>query len=263
MSYAPCNTILETLGELFICSESNNGYTRIRTPYLYPDGDVIDLFYKVSQRGPIITDLGETSRWLLSQTSNEFLSKKQDQAIQDILLTYGVSQYRGALVVDLSSSEDMTDAMIRLAQAAISIGNLYYLYRTRLTSSFDEEVTELLRENDISFEAGKKLKGKSGRDWRVDFQTFSSEKTSLIQTLSTGSRGAANTKANNVVASWVDLSRLEGKTKSFQFVSLLDDTIDIWKESTINQISEFSNIAYWSESERFVEMLRIPASASR
>lgn len=261
MSYAPCNTISKTLGELFTCSEVRNGYTRIRTPYLYPDGDVLDLFYKVSQRGPIITDVGETSRWLLSQTSNEFLSKKQDRAIQDILLTHDVSQYRGALVVELGSSEDITDATVRLAQAAMSMSNLYYLYRTRMTSSFDEEVADLLREKDISFEAGKKLKGKSGRDWRIDFQTSFSKKISLVQALSTGSRAAANTKANNVVAAWVDLSRLEGRTKNFKFVSLLDDTADIWREETINQISEFSKVVYWSESEKFVEILKIPVSA--
>lgn len=48
MIYSPCQAIAETLGDLFFCTEVM-GYTRIRTPYLYPDGDVIDLFYKVSQ----------------------------------------------------------------------------------------------------------------------------------------------------------------------------------------------------------------------
>jgi hypothetical protein len=57
MTTSPCQLISETLGELFICSEVK-GFTRIRTPYLYPDGDVIDLFYKVSQGRGIITDLG-------------------------------------------------------------------------------------------------------------------------------------------------------------------------------------------------------------
>ena len=86
MTTSPCQLISETLGELFICSEVK-GFTRIRTPYLYPDGDVIDLFYKISQGRGIITDLGETIRWLLSQTVTDYLSKKQEQAIQDILLT--------------------------------------------------------------------------------------------------------------------------------------------------------------------------------
>ena len=35
------------MGELFTCAPLN-GYTRIRTPFLYPDGDVIDLFNYVN-----------------------------------------------------------------------------------------------------------------------------------------------------------------------------------------------------------------------
>jgi hypothetical protein len=41
----PCEAIAEHIGELFTCS-SLNGYVKIRTPHLYPDGDVIDLFLK-------------------------------------------------------------------------------------------------------------------------------------------------------------------------------------------------------------------------
>lgn len=67
----------------FDCSEVN-GFIRIRTPYLYPDGDVIDLFYKTQGEQRILTDLGETLRWLMTQTATQHLSKKQEQAIQDI-----------------------------------------------------------------------------------------------------------------------------------------------------------------------------------
>jgi hypothetical protein len=44
---SPCEEIASTIGELFSCS-SVGEYTRIRTPYLYPDGDVVDLFLKTN-----------------------------------------------------------------------------------------------------------------------------------------------------------------------------------------------------------------------
>lgn len=78
MISTPCQTISETLGDLFSCTTINNGFTRIRTPYVYLDGDVIDLFYKVTSEHPFLTDLGETIRWLLSQTVSNFLSQKQE-----------------------------------------------------------------------------------------------------------------------------------------------------------------------------------------
>lgn len=254
MTYTPCERISADLGKLFTCEEVN-GFTRIRTPYLYPDGDVIDLFYKVSQDRPLVTDLGETKRWLLSQTTSEVLSRKQEQAIQDILLTHSVEQYRGALVVRVGPRDDLASATTRLAQATMAISNLWFLSRTRLVSSIEDEVAELLRERNVRFEANEKLGGRSGRTWRIDFHTWHPNRSSLVQVLSTGSRAAANTKANNVLAAWFDLSQLKVGAQPLRFISLFDDTLDVWNTETIRQLEELSDIAYWSESDRFVEML--------
>ncbi|MBE9078505.1 DUF1828 domain-containing protein [Romeria aff. gracilis LEGE 07310] len=254
MTYMPCQTIAETLGNLFTCTEVN-GLTRVRTPYLYPDGDVIDLFFEVSQGRQIMTDFGETMRWLLSQTTSEILSKKQEQAIQDILLTHDVEQYRGALIVRVGAEETLAGATMRLAQAAIAVSNLWFLSRTRVASSLQDEIAELLRERKIRFEANEKLGGRSGRSWRIDFHTWHPQHSSLVQVLSTGSRAAANTKANSVLAAWYDLSQFKVGAQPLRFISLFDDTLDVWRTETIRQLEELSDIAYWSEPNRFVEMV--------
>ena len=51
------------IGALFTCSEHGE-YQRIRTPYLYPDGDNIDLFCKVVDDVVTVSDLAETTGWL-------------------------------------------------------------------------------------------------------------------------------------------------------------------------------------------------------
>lgn len=255
MTRNPCQTIAENLGSLFTCQEVERGFTRIRTPYLYPDGDVIDFYFKVSQDRPLITDLGETKRWLISQNTTEVLSKKQEQALQDILLTHDVEEYRGALVVRVPEMQGLAAAMTRLAQAAIAISNLWFLSRTRLVSTLDDEVAELLSEHRIKFQANEKLPGRSGRSWRINFHTFDPGHSSLVQVLSTGSQAAANTKANNVVAAWLDLTQLKVGTQPMRFISLFDDTVDVWKMETIRQLEELSDIAYWSDSGQFIEML--------
>lgn len=260
MTITPCQTIAQNLGSLFTCREERSGFTRIRTPYLYPDGDVIDLYFKFSQGRPLITDLGETKRWLMSQTTSEFLSKKQGQALQDILLTHDVEEYRGALVVRVGEMEGLAAAITRLAQAAIAVSNLWFLSRTRLVSTLEDEVAELLSEHRIQFQANEKLSGRSGRNWRIDFHTFHPDHSSLVQVLSTGSKAAANTKANNVVAAWVDLMQLKFGTQPLRFISLFDDTVDVWQTETIRQLEELSDIAYWSDSERLIEMLTTPDS---
>jgi Domain of unknown function DUF1828 len=254
MMHTPCQAIAATLGDLFTCKEVN-GFTQIRTPYLYPDGDVIDLFYQVSLNQPMVTDLGETIRWLLSQTTSESLSTRQEQAIQDILLTHGVEQYRGSFIVRVGDEESLASATLRLAQTAIAISNLWFLSRTRVVSSLQDEIAELLREREVRFEMNEKLGGRSGRAWRVDFHTWHPHHSSLVQVLSTGSRAAANTKANSVLAAWFDLSQFKVGAQPLRFISLFDDTLDVWNVETIRQLEELSDIAYWSEPDRFVEML--------
>lgn len=70
MSTALCQHIADTAGQLFDCADVN-GFVRIRTPYLYPDGDIIDLYWKEQNGQQILTDLGETLRWLETQSPNK------------------------------------------------------------------------------------------------------------------------------------------------------------------------------------------------
>ena len=63
----PCTHIQQQMGELFQCAEVGR-FVRIRTPFLYPDGDYIDLFLEANAEDVTLTDLGETIRWLKMQT---------------------------------------------------------------------------------------------------------------------------------------------------------------------------------------------------
>lgn len=53
-----CQDLQRSMGALFTCSEQG-GHLRIRTPYLYPDGDNIDLFCKVIDDTVTVSDLAE------------------------------------------------------------------------------------------------------------------------------------------------------------------------------------------------------------
>jgi hypothetical protein len=52
----PCEEINRIIGELFTCS-TVSGFVRIRTPYLYPNGDVIDLYLQEKEGQKTLTDL--------------------------------------------------------------------------------------------------------------------------------------------------------------------------------------------------------------
>jgi hypothetical protein len=250
MTIAPCQTIADTIGQLYTCTEVN-GLVRIRTPYLYPDGDVIDLYLKPETQ--ILTDLGETLRWLDMQTVSQSLSKKQELFLQDILITYGVELFNGMLTI--RGQDNLSEAITHLAQAAISVSNLWFLQRTRLAGTLNDDIAELLEENRISYERDIKLVGRSNRSWRIDFYTRHPRRSTLVEVLSTGNRSAANTKTNNAVAAWVDLNQLQLTATPLHFISLLDDSLDVWTDSHISQLAEFSEICYLSQPEEFLEQL--------
>lgn len=254
MTSFPCQNIATNLGQLFSCSEVN-GFVRIRTPYLYPDGDVIDLFFKEQEGKGVLTDLGETLRWLDSQTSTKWLSKKQAQFLQDIQLTHGVESYQGMLIARVAEAESLAEVLTRLTQAVMSAADLWFLSRTRVPSLVSDEVAEFLEDQDIHFARNEKQLGRSGRSWRVDFHTWHPQQSSFVQLLSTGSRAAANTKVNSAVAAWSDLSHLLAGSSPLRFVSLFDDSADVWTPEVISQLEEFSEVAYWSRPDEFLELL--------
>src|SRR5690349_2034731 len=111
MNIAPCEVLAQQLGAMFTC-ERVGGYTRVRTPFLYPDGDIVDLF--ISDEGGIltVTDLGETTRWLRMQSIAPKRSPRQQKLIEDITLNHGVEFFRGMLVARAHNANELTGVIM-------------------------------------------------------------------------------------------------------------------------------------------------------
>jgi hypothetical protein len=249
-----CESIEQGLGELFKCQEVN-GRTRIRTPFLYPDGDVIDIFYHEKGGVPTLTDLGETLRWLRGQSLATRRSPKQNKLIEDVCLNHGLELYRGMLVTRFRPGETAAAAVIRAAQGALRVADLWFTSRTRSVESVTDEVELFLIEREIPFDRAEKLSGRSGRTWTVDFHTRTPRKSSLVYVLSTGSRSVARSVAEHVLAAWYDLNPLVLTTPGLQLVSLFDDTMDVWASEDFKLVEGLSIVARWSRPDEFAQLL--------
>lgn len=241
-----CETIANHVGALFSCTPIN-AYTRIRTPFLYPDGDVVDLFLKEGSSELILSDLGETLRWLRMQTPTQRKSKKQRQLVNDVVQTTGVELFRGEILTRVNNIEQLGEASIRLSQATIRVADIWFTLRNQSFESIADEVEEFLVSENVKYERNVKLLGRSTRQWTIDFQTFTPRRSSLVSVLSTGSRGATRQLTNNVVAAWVDLSQYQAMNPPYRFISLFDDTVDIWDEDDFRLIEGYSEIVRWSD----------------
>ena len=64
-----CEMIQREIGKSFTSKDNGDlsagraDYQRTRTPYLIPDGDNIDLFFRLEADGVTVTDSANTTRW--------------------------------------------------------------------------------------------------------------------------------------------------------------------------------------------------------
>ncbi len=254
----PCEKIAAQLGGMFTCARHEQ-YIRIRTPFLYPDGDVIDV-YLVEQGGKLaLTDFGESLRWLRAQTSGMRKSPRQKMLIHDVCITHMAELQNGMLVVKLDSVESIADGIVRIGQASSRVADLCFTMRTRVTQSATDEVEEYLRERPVQFDRGYTMLGESGKNWMVDFRVVANDNVSLVQVLSTGSRATAKNVVYQVVSMWTDIvppNQMIGT--STKRVTLFDDTSDIWEPSDFVLVSKVSDdVARWSKPEDFDRAIRM------
>lgn len=255
MSEAIPDVVARHLGEMFVASPHGTGF-RVRTPYWYPDGDVIDVFVRVENGTLTVTDLGEALGWLRLQSLSDRRSPKQERLIQDIRLTLGFELFKGQILLRCGSLAELPAAIHRVGQAALRIADLWFTTRTRTVESMTDEVADLLSEREIPFERSVHLAGRSGREWTVDFQTRTTKQSALVFVLATGSRAAARQLTEHVVAGWHDLSHLRVAPPGTRFISLIDDTSDVWSDADFRLVESISDLERWSQSSEFVERLR-------
>lgn len=255
MITSPCDRLATELPALFSCSPLD-ARVRIRTPFLFPDGDLIDLFYSEPGGTPTLTDLGETVRWLRMQTVALRRSPKQKQMIDDVCLNHGVEFFKGMLTLRLRPGDRLADGVIRLGQACLRVSDLWFTMRTRAVETVTEEVADFLTEKQIPFERRAKLSGRSGRVWDVDFHTRTPDQSALVYVLSTGSRATSRKVAEHVVAAWYDLNHLQLGPQPLKLVSLFDDTLDVWQEEDFRLLEPLSTISRWSRPDEFENELR-------
>ena len=250
-----CGELARSLGDLFQCS-SQGRFKRIRTPFLYPDGDYIDLFCREEGGTLTVSDLGETTRWLRMQTTVPRRSARQQALIQDAIQTHNVEFFRGTLTARCKEGESVSDTVLRVAQAALRVSDLWFTFRTRTAPSLTEDVAEFLGENQIHFDRGEKLVGRSGRIWTVDFHVRQPEKSSLVNVLATGSKSAARGVVEHVLTVWYDLNNLTVGPEGLRFISLFDDTVDVWADEDFRLLGDISTITRWSRTDEVLDTLR-------
>lgn len=244
----PCEILASELGSLFECRQISDDLVRIRTPFTYPDGDIVDLF--VEDDGSRITDLGETLRWLRMQTATRTRTIKQQSIIESVCSCNGLELSLGQIRTKTGdlTSRTLASSVVSLAQGCVRVSDVWFTYRHRNIVSVADEVAEYLDENDVGYERNKRIEGHSGREVTLDFLVPKSN--SLVQVLASSSSATTLRVVDHAVRVWKDL---EGR--GYNFVTLVDDSSDVWNKGEIDWFHEMSSVANWSQPKDLLQYL--------
>ena len=78
-------------------------------------------------------------------------------------MTHGIEFYRGMLQARCRPGDELAQVVIRVAQAALRVSDLWFTFRTQAVQSTADEVADFLTECEFGFERARKLAGRSGR----------------------------------------------------------------------------------------------------
>ncbi len=248
------------LGALFSYTEEE-GYDQVGTPFLYPDGDAIDVFLAFEGDSVLVSDFGETMRWLYTQSPSMRLSPKQTGLVADICLTHGVEFQNGVIETHCHPSE-LAAAIVQAAQVASRVADIWLTFRTRTPPSITGQVADYLEKHNVPFERASRRTGVSNRTWNVDFQVRARRRTVLVNVLSANNRSAARRITDRVVATWHDLGPV-ARSEPLGFVSLFDDTNDIWTDGDFSLVGSLSRVSRWSDPDGLIQALFLPPVGAR
>ena len=235
------------------CDVIRNGMVRLATPFQYPNGAGIDLFL-----GPksdlfeqwVLTDLGQTTGWLLDLNLKLWTTEKRKQLVSDICQGLEVIQEGGQFQLILTDLKLLPDAMVRLAQACLRVADLAFTQRLRVASAFNEDFEEFLDLADASYEPGFSLQGQFGKIVKVDFRVKGQRSQSLVQTLSTPSSVASHTMINEAFRSWYDL---QPHRDHYQFVTIYDTSNDSFRDDDLKRLGSLSLLLGYPAQEQDIK----------
>lgn len=234
---------------LFQCIDGEDFLT-LRTPFVYPDGDIVDLYVTWGLEGIVVTDLGETARWL---EDRRFDISRRSQAINESLAAVGASMNSGEITVTVKEPDEIAGAVLALAQAVTRLFDFLYLQRSRSISVFTDEVGAFFDQHKIRYVRDYSVTGMSGHTYDFDFGVYRDKDICLVRLLTASSPSNMNQTIDRVLRQWYDVSPIvEAKTSR---LSLFDDSV-AWTTNLITLIERISVVRWWDEPEDLLAFLR-------
>ena len=240
---------------IYQCDVVKNGALRIATPFTYPNGSHIDLFF-TRKAGLfntfILSDYGQTFYYLLDTGFNLWATKKRRQFVTDICYNLNIHYIQNMFEVEILETElsNLSDFIVRLTQACIRITDLSFTQRLQTYGTFDAEVEEFIALTELDYETEPTdLIGIYDKPVKVDFRVQGVRTNSLIQTWSPRNPTISHTSSNEIFRRWHDLNNYR---QTSQFITVVDETDSTYRSDDLSILYEYSTVfVFPTEREPF------------
>ena len=247
-------------GNFFVRSVERlpKGHIRIATRDVYPDGAHIDVFVRkdpLQPEGPmVLSDLGNTTAWLLDVGIKPWLSKKRRTMVEDSISPFSVVQRGGELQLHLEPSEDLAVGIFRLSQACVRVAALNLTRRDGLITPLGEDIEAVFEEAGLSYEPNVELATAMGGVVRLDYVVSGRTESSAVQTLASSTATGAHVLANEVFRKWFDLSSTTGF--AMKPVTVFEDRRErLFRPEDLTRLERLSFVVGVSERNSLVDYL--------
>jgi len=123
-------------------SKKTDNLIRVETPFLFSDGDPYQIYIQERPNGILrLTDMGHT--WMQLSYENDidnFKDGTRGNLLGQIKTEIGLEEENGAFFIE-TSIENLGNSIFKLGQGLTKITDLAYLRRSRVESTFYEDLT--------------------------------------------------------------------------------------------------------------------------
>lgn len=246
--------IRESSVNLFKCSY-NQDYIILTTPFFYPDGDEIELFIEFKEDCLILSDMGETLRYLDTYLFDVFSTNRRKEIVNEVIVSNNVRLNRGIIYAVIKNLDKFLDATFNICQAIIRISDLLYTAKGQSLAAFEEEVKSFLDNNKLNYEEDYKVET-SVNSYQFEFAVESQKGVKLLK-LMNAPKKKASPPIDRIVRIWFDVStELDTEYPKENRITLLDDTSYRWVPSQYAVIEKLSIVNRWSQKDTLLQRLQ-------
>ena len=233
----------------FECDDAHAEGVRVRTPFLLPDRDMVDIFVLEREDGLAVTDLGDAIGWLYYVDGVVEPTPLRQRMVVSVCRDLGVAYHQGQLVVRGVKRDDLLEAILLVSQAVLRVADITFTVRQRFAPSRADKVSSWLDGWEVPYARFVRKRGASGRYWNVDFETYAEGLTADVFLLSGSSVQHAQNMVNWVGEGMRDIWNACQDRRPPQFVALRYGPSRVWREVDAGPVACRATIVDWSRRE--------------